>query len=454
MLELSNNFTTKESQKLLFNVDFWEEVSITQVNAILECSAATNKEVASMVKRYRQKRNDIVFYVGSQDVYEGDTTIPQSQRLEASRLMQLIAIHFLSEFPKLIKSSLGGEVLSIPEQINNEVKAANELAINKLFGDDVRLSEHAYYVVGFLCYAGMKEKERRSKKNDIGRCIEKACSHYLTAGDSKLEDLKKKLPTGLVDRRIALGGLKYPDEEFYKTFGIIERAYSKVVTPDNFMARGGMLLAEIRDAMVQNEILFSQFTALLGNHQFEEATIQESFAYFVKVFCNLRAKDIALKYNSNLNGSNTVGLRQTLAGGIALNKKKKRKSAKKADEKTKYEKMKVPELKALCRTRKLPVGGIKKVLIERLEAFDLAQEDDGNSDEEDDNAEDEEDDTAVGNNGNAEDDIHNNGSSDDSEHNAMLSACNDIDSQRDDDYNSAEKVSSRDIIADKVENDM
>ena len=40
------------------------------------------------------------------------------------------------------------------------------------------------------------------------------------------------------------------------------------------------------------------------------------------------------------------------------------------------------------------------------------------------------------------------------EHDAMLAACNDIESQRDDDFNSAEKISSKDIISDKAENDM
>lgn len=184
MLELTNNFAAPESQKLLFGEEFWEKVLITQVNAVLECSASNKKEVDKMVKRYNQKKKDIIFFVGSCDIFEGDEMISFDKRLESSRLLQLIAIHFLSEMPKLIKSVWGDEVKSIPEQIEARVKAAGELPVNELFDDDVRLAEHAYYVVGFLCHAGMKEKERRTKKNDIGKCIEEACSHYLSAGDS------------------------------------------------------------------------------------------------------------------------------------------------------------------------------------------------------------------------------------------------------------------------------
>ena len=41
-----------------------------------------------------------------------------------------------------------------------------------------------------------------------------------------------------------------------------------------------------------------------------------------------------------------------------------------------------------------------------------------------------------------------------SQHSVMLSALNGIDSEIDDDYHSAEKISDRDLIADAIENDM
>ena len=86
-----------------------------------------------------------------------------------------------------------------------------------------------------------------------------------------------------------------------------------------------------------------------------------------------------------------MGLRQTLAGGIAMNKKKKGQKKKQSkDGESNYKSMTVPQLKDLCRSRSLAVGGIKSVIIDRLEAYDSAKagEDDANE-EEDANADDE-----------------------------------------------------------------
>ena len=256
---------------------------------------------------------------------------------------------------------MGGNIQSIPEQIQLTVKRGMDTAVSQLFGNDIRLSEHVYYVVGFLNAAGLKEKDRRSSKHDIGRCIEKACSNYLSADSAGLEALREKLPTGLVDRRIANGGLKYPNEEFYGIFAVVEHAYATVVTPDNFMYRGGLLLAEIRDALGNDPSLIDQFTILFGReHAFSRDTIETAYKYFIKVFCNLRAKDVALKYNSNLNASNTVGLRQTLAGGITIGKSKQKSKRKTTNTgASKYANLRVAELKKLCRERGLITGGLK-----------------------------------------------------------------------------------------------
>ena len=51
--------------------------------------------------------------------------------------------------------------MSIPDQIQSEVERGFGMEVGDLFGGDVRLSEHAYYVVGFLNNSGMKESERR-----------------------------------------------------------------------------------------------------------------------------------------------------------------------------------------------------------------------------------------------------------------------------------------------------
>jgi len=62
-----------------------------------------------------------------------------------------------------ISSSWGDDVLSISEQVDVVIKKSLELdSVDELFGGNKRLGEHAYYVVGFLNHAGMKEKDRRT----------------------------------------------------------------------------------------------------------------------------------------------------------------------------------------------------------------------------------------------------------------------------------------------------
>eukprot|EP00957_Ditylum_brightwellii_P060923 4624725-Ditylum_brightwellii.AAC.1 len=107
--------------------------------------------------------------------------------------------------------------------------------------------------------------------------------------------LASDLPTRLTDQHIKFNGLKYPDSHCWKVFALIEFVYLSTATPENFIAWGGKLLRE----MLQ---------------------------YFLKVFGHVRAKDLTLRYNSNLFKGNTVGLHPTLAAkGGDMKKKGKRK---------------------------------------------------------------------------------------------------------------------------------
>ena len=98
-------------------------------------------------------------------------------------------------------------------------------------------------------------------------------------------------------------------------------------------------------------------------------------------------------------------------------------------------------MKDLCRQRKLIVGGLKAALIARLEEFDQGEEVNSTSSAED---EDIDDDFP-----NEEDPL-----SDEAQHQLMLAEVDDIDSQREDDFQNAEKVSTREVIDEAMENDM
>ena len=108
MLEYSI-FVNEEDRVVLFNNEFWQQVSVSIVNAISLCFTSNRKEVKKMSHKYRLMEKKIIETIGKHDVYdEGDTSKTEKQRLAASRTMMLIGWHYLHEFSKLIKSSWGG----------------------------------------------------------------------------------------------------------------------------------------------------------------------------------------------------------------------------------------------------------------------------------------------------------------------------------------------------------
>lgn len=140
-----------------------------------------------------------------------------------------------------------------------------------------------------------------------------------------------EMPTDMVEKKEKLGGLRYADKKCWEFFAVVEYIYATMVTSDNFLRRGGKLLREICDAILQNNDLRRQFAYLCytdkSEYSFDDTTT--AFQFFLKVFGRVRAKDVALKYNSAVyKGKNEVGLRPKLASISGNNKKKQKTSGK------------------------------------------------------------------------------------------------------------------------------
>eukprot|EP00975_Prorocentrum_lima_P061257 12843309-Prorocentrum_lima.AAC.1 len=97
----------------------------------------------------------------------------------------------------------GQKRVPIDKQIVDELKAVEEMPVEEYFNCGV--GKHVYYVVGWLCHAGAEEANRRTDKNPIGKCIASLQQHFVT--QVQAEELKEKLPTELVDNRVAFGKL-------------------------------------------------------------------------------------------------------------------------------------------------------------------------------------------------------------------------------------------------------
>lgn len=134
--------------------------------------------------------------------------------------------------------------------------------------------------------------------------------------------------------------------------------------------------------MQENETLVAMFTGLFEEGLFSTQTIKETMGYCLKVFGNVRAKDLCYRYNSNLRkAERRQGLRQNLASAAGRKKagkpsekergqtKKLKQDATTKEHETADElsKLTVTQLKGRLRALKLPVSApAKQDLIDRL----------------------------------------------------------------------------------------
>ena len=344
----SKFFKKKEDQDVFFNdTDLWDGVSDKMVYAITKYTPQEEKDIKRKSEKFEAKKDKIVDSFISRHELEGvEDDIPLSKHREMALLLHIIGSKFIELFQKLITPPGGKKRVPINEQIEAVVLEVKDTSVGELFKDKT-VAQHVYYIIGFLCNAGAKEAARRSGDSAIGECIKSLDRHFaLGREDAKLIDIKTELPDGvtdLVDRRCSMGGLKYPNLQLYTVFAVIEKVYSSLATPVNFTLFGGMLLVYILDGMMKNEVLTSLFAELFDGTSFTEETIEATMKYYVKVFGNVRAKDLCYRMNSNITKAGaTVGVRQTLAamkggtGGTKTKqqgrKKKRRKKQPTAEE--------------------------------------------------------------------------------------------------------------------------
>ena len=94
--------------------------------------------------------------------------------------------------------------------------------------------------------------------------------------------------------------------------------------------------------MLSHDLFKDHFSSLFDDGVcFGEDTIHQTFEFYIKVFSNLRLKDLCGKYNSPLSKTNTVGIRQSLAANRKRNmrtvKSRKREQQPDEEEPTKEE---------------------------------------------------------------------------------------------------------------------
>ena len=138
------------------------------------------------------------------------------------------------------------------------------------------------------------------------------------------------IPTKMVERTERFGGLHYVDARCWKFFALLEYSFSKTATVDNFINCAGSVLREISAALitiVQLGQLFAGLCDLKANSVYAFGDTAPCLQFFLMVFGCVRAKDLSLKYNSNLyKVKNATSLRASLAAHTGQNVREKNKN--------------------------------------------------------------------------------------------------------------------------------
>ena len=313
--------------------DFWNVAWESMYDAMLDNTPESQSQVKSCKDGYLY---DIKILVNShfseRPIPAFDGTIPDDFMEKLSCLSNCIGWVFVEYFERLITMPRGREVVPIATQLDECLENITFKDPAEFFDDG--LDKAVYYCAGYLCHAGQTAAARRN--TTAGKCIGAISTHFAT-NEEDAEKVKRNLPVGLaslVDSRAVHGCLSYPDIRFYCLIAKIEYCYYKLATPNNLMIFGGNVLSTICNAMIEHEVLSEHFATLYDDSSmFDRETIDDAFAFYVKVYSNLRLKDLCRKYNSQLHKTNTVGLRQQLAhGGTLRTKSKKGRKRKKPEQ--------------------------------------------------------------------------------------------------------------------------
>ena len=304
--------------------DFWEQAWEHMYNAIYMNLPTTQSEVKKCKDEYIY---DIDFLLDEHFgllLPEKYGSLPSSEKMKLLCISKRIGFVFVDLFEAMITMPGGKKVIAIETQLQTCIDSLSSKRLCDYFDDGI--DQHVYYVAGYLCHAGKKGSSKR--RGDLGKCLESLSAHFVNTA-AEIETVKATLPPGitaLVDRRAVHGLLTYPDRPFYSFVARIEFCYAELATTENLMVFGGGVLATICEAMSSHDLFKEHFMSLLGGTtSFDQDTVQEALEFYIKVFSNLRLKDLCRKYNSRLSKTNTVGIRQSLA----VNRKSKKIEVKK-----------------------------------------------------------------------------------------------------------------------------
>ena len=316
---------SKENCDLIFHLEVWTPVHHRIITALSACAATVEKDVKRMSRKFIKECVAIdIFAAGlyAHEVFSSIDTTDLLIRAHLSLLLQITCMEYTEIFQKLIEYSSGGDSLTVKEQVDQALDFAFRSTPLELFPRPV-VMDNVYYIVGFLGGQAKKHAKRMAEGSGKQACLlhlsnARFKSRRADGGDLAVLELilDPSVPTKMVEKREMFNGLKYPDYRCWKFFSSVEYVYSTVATADNFVACGGSVLREISESLLSNENLNKKFADLCDTSakSFSPSDTSTCLQFFLLVFGRVRAKDLALKYRSNLyKGKNITSFRPSIA---------------------------------------------------------------------------------------------------------------------------------------------
>ena len=342
MFQDSKAFKSRGHQEVLFDAELWKAFRAQLMRALQRCFAFRDKDTKRLEARYFAEKTRLI---------QTDTTnlcvrvhVDVDARDEATLLLCVMRMRFVESFHKLISPLSAAPVHSISQQVNQKAKEILDKSSTDLFPNKL-LREHVYYIVGFFGNQSAKEARRRKKGSMIAKLLAYfASANFVTCDHESYGELiaNDSIPSGMVQRRMKLGGLKFATMECWDAFARIESIYSSLVTPGNFLLMGGRLSGDICTAIVNNfdmqniffPLLCSDYKPITNEESIDASRVKEladqndamidCFRYIMRVFHRVRGKDVSRRYNSSAFKGNQVQFRASI-GAMSGNKGKKSK---------------------------------------------------------------------------------------------------------------------------------
>ena len=271
--------------------DFWDEAWHHIYHAMFLYMPETQSQVKKCKDEYIC---DILFLLDEHFAMllpEKYWDLPDAQKTKLLCIAKRIGFVFVDTFESMITMAGGKKVLSIITQLQACLDLLSSKRLDDYFDDDI--DKHVYYVAGYLCHAAIKASSKR--RGDLGKLLALLSTHFVKTA-AEIETLKATLPAGvteLVDKSGVHGSLTYPDRPFYSFVAAMEYCYAEMATPENLMVFGGGVLATICDAIADHEHFYLHFASLFDDTTcFSDETMQEGMEFIIKVYSNLRLKDL------------------------------------------------------------------------------------------------------------------------------------------------------------------